>query len=281
MISGRRDREIQPVHRRVADGARTQQSNERKSPMAGHSKWSQIKRKKGANDQKRGQVFTKLGREIAVAVREGGPNPDGNARLRLAIERAKRESMPNDNIERAIARASGAGSENVNYETIFYEGYGPSGVAIMAIALTDNRNRTASEVRTAFNRSGGTLGETGCVAWQFDTVGQIVIQPGDGDPDEIAMTAIDAGAEDVDPADDAIYVTTEAAALSEVTQQLESTGLTIEQAEITRVPQNTVELDASDAQKTLRLMEALEDLDDIQQVFTNAGFPAEVEEAVA
>ena len=249
--------------------------------MAGHSKWSQIKRKKGVNDQKRGQVFTKLGREIAVAVREGGPNPDANARLRMAIDRAKSESMPNDNIERAIAKASGAGSESVNYETVFYEGYGPSGVAIMAIALTDNRNRTASEVRTAFNRNGGALGETGCVAWQFDTVGQIVV-PADGlDADEVAMTAIDAGASDVDPTDDAIYVTTEPAALSDVAEQLRSNGLSVEQAEVTRLPQNTLELDLGDAQKTIRLMDALEDLDDIQQVFTNAAFPAEVEEAVA
>lgn len=249
--------------------------------MAGHSKWSQIKRKKGVNDQKRGQLFTKLGREISVAVREGGPHPDGNARLRMAIERAKAESMPNDNIERAIAKASGAGSDNVNYETVFYEGYGPSGVAIMAIALTDNRNRTASEVRTAFNRNGGTLGETGCVAWQFDTVGQIII-PSDGvDADEVALTAIDAGATDVDPADDAIYVITEPGTLTEVTSELRSSGLTLEQAEVTRLPQNTVELDLSDAQKTIRLMDALEDLDDIQQVFTNAAFPAEIEEAVA
>lgn len=249
--------------------------------MAGHSKWSQIKRKKGVNDQKRGQLFTKLGREISVAVREGGPNPDGNARLRLAIERAKRESMPSDNIERAIAKASGAGSENVNYETIFYEGYGPSGVAIMAIGLTENRNRTASEVRTAFNRNGGTLGETGCVAWQFDTVGQIVIPASDVDPDEVAMMAIDAGATDVDPTEDAIYVTTEPGSLTAVSEQLQEAGLSIEQAEITRLPQNTIELDESDAQKTIRMMDALEDLDDIQQVFTNAGFPAEIEEAVA
>jgi YebC/PmpR family DNA-binding regulatory protein len=249
--------------------------------MAGHSKWSQIKRKKGVNDQKRGQLFTKLGREIAVAVREGGPNPDGNARLRLAIERAKRESMPSDNIERAIAKASGAGSENVNYETIFYEGYGPSGVAIMAIGLTENRNRTASEVRTAFNRNGGTLGETGCVAWQFDTVGQIVVPASDVDADEVAMMAIDAGATDVDPSEEAIYVTTEPGSLTAVSEQLQEAGLEIEQAEITRLPQNTIELDASDAQKTIKLMDALEDLDDIQQVFTNAGFPAEVEEAVA
>ncbi|MEX2426146.1 MAG: YebC/PmpR family DNA-binding transcriptional regulator [Thermomicrobiaceae bacterium] len=249
--------------------------------MAGHSKWSQIKRKKGVNDQKRGQLFTKLGREISVAVREGGPNPDANARLRMAIDRAKGESMPNDNIERAIAKASGAGSDNVNYETVFYEGYGPSGVAIMAIALTDNRNRTASEVRTAFNRNGGTLGETGCVAWQFDTVGQIII-PADGvDADDVAMMAIDAGASDVDPTEDAIFVTTAPSSLTEVTEHLKSGDLTIEQAEVTRLPQNTVELEEKDAQKTIRLMEALEELDDIQQVFTNAGFPSEIEEAVA
>jgi YebC/PmpR family DNA-binding regulatory protein len=249
--------------------------------MAGHSKWSQIKRKKGATDQKRGQLFSKLARELAVAVREGGPNPDSNTRLRIAIERAKREAMPNDTIERAIAKASGAGSESENWETIFYEGYGPSGVAMLVIAVTDNRNRTAAEVRQAFTKHGGTLGETGCVAWQFDTVGQIVI-PYDGvDGDEVALAAIDAGATDVDPADDAIYVTTEPTALSEVLEQLKETGLTIEQADIQRVPQMSVELEGSDVQKAIRLLEALDDLDDVQQVFTNAVFPAEVEGAVA
>ncbi len=249
--------------------------------MAGHNKWSQIKRKKGANDQKRGQIFSKLSREIIVAVREGGPNPDANHRLRMAIDRAKSESMPNDNIERAIAKASGTGAENVNYEEIFYEGYGPSGVAVMAIALTDNRNRTASEVRTAFNRNNGTLGESGCVAWQFDTVGQIII-PADGhDADEVAMMAIDAGASDVDPTDDTIYVITERPLLSDVADTLRAAGVTVEQAEITRLPQNMIELDANDAQKTIKLMDALEDLDDIQHVYTNADFPAEVEEAVA
>ncbi len=249
--------------------------------MAGHSKWSQIKRKKGANDQKRGQLFSKLSREISVAAREGGPNPDANARLRMAIERAKSESMPNDNIERAIAKASGAGSDGVNYETVFYEGYGPSGVAVMAMALTDNRNRTASEVRTAFNRNNGTLGETGCVSWQFETVGQIVVPYHGTDPDEVAMVAIEAGAIDVDPAEDAIYITTEPPGLSDVTDQLREHGFTIEQGEIQRLPQNTVELDVNDASKTLKLLDALDDLDDIQHVFTNAAFPADVEEVVA
>jgi YebC/PmpR family DNA-binding regulatory protein len=249
--------------------------------MAGHSKWSQIKRKKGATDQKRGQLFSKLARELAVAVREGGPNPESNTRLRIAIERAKREAMPSDTIERAIAKASGAGSDGENWETVFYEGYGPNGVALLVIAVTDNRNRTAAEVRQAFNKHGGTLGETGCVAWQFDTVGQIVI-PYDGvDGDEVALAAIDAGATDVDPADDAIYVTTEAASLSEVLEQLKEAGLTIEQADIQRVPQMSVELERGDVQKAIRLLEALDDLDDVQQVFTNAIFPAEVEGAVA
>lgn len=249
--------------------------------MAGHNKWSQIKRKKGANDQKRGQLFSKLSREIIVAVREAGSNPENNHRLKMAIDRAKSESMPNDTIDRAIAKATGAGSENINYETVFYEGYGPSGVAVMAIALTDNRNRTASEVRTAFNRNNGTLGETGCVAWQFDTVGQIIIPAEGHDAEEVAMMAIDAGASDVDPTDDAIYVITEPSLLSDVADTLRESGVTVEQAEVTRLPQNTIELDASDAQKTIKLLDALEELDDIQQVYTNAGFPAEVEEAVA
>jgi YebC/PmpR family DNA-binding regulatory protein len=249
--------------------------------MAGHSKWAQIKRQKAATDSKRGALFSKLARELAVAVREGGPNPENNLRLRIAIERAKREAMPNDTIDRAIAKASGAGSDSENWETVFYEGYGPGGVALLAIAVTDNRNRTAAEVRQAFNRHGGTLGESGCVAWQFDTLGQIVIPYDGGDADEVALIAIDAGATDVDLAEDAIYVTTEPASLSSVMEQLQSAGLSVEQGDIQRVPQVTVDVEAGDAQKTLRLLEALDDLDDVQEVFTNAAFPAEMSDAVA
>ena len=248
--------------------------------MAGHSKWAQIKRQKAAADFKRGAIFSKLAREIHVAVREGGPNPDANVRLRMAIERAKREGMPNDTIERAITRASGSGADAENWETVIYEGYGPGGVAVLAVALTDNRNRTASEVRHAFSRHGGTLGETGCVAWQFDTVGQIVIPVDGADPDEIGLLAIDAGAEDVEPDDGSLVITTQPDELMRVVGQLRESGVTVEQADIQRVPQATIDVEGNQAQAVLKLLDALEDLDDIQDVYTNASFPSEVQTAV-
>lgn len=250
--------------------------------MSGHSKWSQIKRKKGAADSKKGATFSKLSREIHVAVREGGPSPDANARLRIAIDRAKREGMPNDTIDRAVTKASGSGADAENWETVFYEGYGPGGVAILAIALTDNRNRTASEVRYAFSRHGGTLGETGCVAWQFDTVGQILIGANGVSADDVALTAIDAGATDVETSDDGeTVVTTDPAELSNVSEQLKAAGLDVQEADLQRLPQTTIEVEPSQAQTTLKLLEALDDLDDIQSVYTNADFPAEVESPVA
>lgn len=240
--------------------------------MAGHSKWAQIKRQKAANDFKKGAIFSKLSREIYVATREGGPNPDGNVRLRIALERAKREGMQNDTIERAIAKASGAGAEGESYQTVSYEGYGPGGVAIMAIALTDNRNRTAAEVRYAFSRHGGSLGETGSVGWQFDTVGQIVIAVNGHDADEIALLAIDAGATDVVTEEGEIIITTEPSDLSAVTETLRAGGLEPHDANVTRVPQNMVDIDAGQSATTFKLLDALEDLDDIQEVFTNANF---------
>ncbi|HET7034356.1 MAG TPA: YebC/PmpR family DNA-binding transcriptional regulator [Thermomicrobiaceae bacterium] len=245
--------------------------------MSGHSKWAQIKRQKASADYKKGAIFSKLAREIHVAVREGGPNPDANLRLRMAIERAKREAMPNDTIERAVTKASGAGADAENWETIVYEGYGPGGVAVLAIALTDNRNRTASEVRHAFTRHGGTLGETGCVAWQFDTVGQIVLEADGADPDELALAAIDAGARDVEPEGAEIVVTTDPAELTLVAEQLKQSGATVAQSDIQRVPQATIDVDGAQAQTALKLLEALEDLDDVQSVYTNANFPAEVD----
>jgi len=244
--------------------------------MAGHSKWAQIKRQKAAADFKKGAIFSKISREIHVAVREGGPNPEANLRLRMALERAKREGMPNDTIERAIAKASGAGADAENYETVIYEGYGPGGVAVLAVALTDNRNRTASEGRHAFSRHNGTLGETGCVAWQFETVGQIVISAEGVDPDEVALLAIDAGATDVETENGEIIITTDPSELGDVTERLKEAGLTIQAAEIQRVPQASVDVEGSQAQATLKLLEALEDLDDVQAVYTNANFPAEV-----
>jgi YebC/PmpR family DNA-binding regulatory protein len=249
--------------------------------MSGHSKWSSIKRQKGIADSKRGAVFSKLAREIHVAVREGGANPESNLRLKMAIERAKREGMPNDTAERALAKASGAAADAENWETIIYEGYGPGGVAVLAIGLTDNRNRTASEVRFAFTRHGGSLGESGCVAWQFDTVGQIVVPIDNHDPDEVALTAIDAGAKDVETDDHEIVITTEPTELTLVADKVKESGLTIQQADIQRLPQATIEIEGTQAQTTVKLLEALDDLDDIQEVYTNAVFAAEVDSAAA
>jgi YebC/PmpR family DNA-binding regulatory protein len=249
--------------------------------MAGHSKWAQIKRQKAVTDYRRGAVFSKLAREIHVAVREGGANPEGNLRLRMAIERAKREGMPNDTIDRALAKASGAGADVENWETVIYEGYGPGGVALLAIALTNSRNRTASEVRHAFSRHGGSLAEKGAVAWQFSVVGQIVVPAEGVDPDEVALLAIDAGATDVESDDGEIVITTEPGELTQVADKLREAGVSIQQTDIEYVPQSMIEVEAAQVQKTLKLLEVLEDLDDVQSVYTNARFPAEVEQRVA
>ena len=243
--------------------------------MAGHSKWSTIKRKKAANDNKRGANFSKYSREIQVATREGGPDPGLNVRLRMAVDRAKREGMPNDTIERAIAKGSGATTEGDSFETVIYEGYGPAGVAVMAIALTDNRNRTAAEVRGAFNRHGGSLGETGNVSWQFDTVGQITVSLNGHDADDIELQAIEAGASDIASEDDAVVITTDPGDLSDVADNLRENGLEIEDMGITRLPQVTVDIEGGQAATTMRLLEALDDLDDVSEVFTNASFAEE------
>ena len=267
-----------PTHRTLATGDPLAtlycagQAREEYAVMAGHSKWAQIKRQKAANDHKKGQIFSKLSREIYVAVREGGPNPDLNVRLRIALDRAKREGMTGETIDRAIAKGSGAGSEGEEYQTVFYEGYGPAGVAVMAVALTDNRNRTAAEVRGAFNRHGGSLGETGTVGWQFDTIGQIVIAANGHDPDDISLQAIDAGATDVVAEDGDIIITTEPADVNSIAESLRAVGLEVTDQAITRVPQNLVEIEGGPAQTAMKLLDALEDLDDIQEVFTNASF---------
>jgi len=243
--------------------------------MSGHSKWAQIKRQKGANDAKRGQMFTKLGREITVAARNGGGDPAANFRLRLAIQRARENNMPLDNIERAIKRATGA-TEGSTLEEVVYEGYGPNGAAIMVEALTDNRNRTVSEVRNVFARAGGSLGETGCVSWLFDPKGVVTIDASGRDADEIALAAIDAGAEDVRTEDDAVEVYTAPEALESVRQTLEKSGLPISSAEITQQPKTTIELDEKDAIQVLKLMDRLEELDDVQRVHSNVDFPSDI-----
>jgi YebC/PmpR family DNA-binding regulatory protein len=236
--------------------------------VSGHSKWSQIKRAKGAADAKRGQAFTKLGRELTVAAREGGPDPDGNARLRQAIQRAREASMPTDTIERAIKRAAG-NAEGAALEEIGYEGYGPGGAAVLVAALTDNRNRAVAEIRSAFTRAGGSLGESGCVAWLFEQRGVLTVEDGGRDPDELGLQAIDAGAEDVRVEDGLIEVLTVPADLDTVRTALEGQGVRIASAETALVPKTTVPLDDRNAVATLRLMERLEELDDVQRVYTN------------
>jgi YebC/PmpR family DNA-binding regulatory protein len=236
--------------------------------VSGHSKWAQIKRQKGVTDVKRGQVFTKLGREISVAVREGGPNPDANARLRLAVERARAANMAADTIDRAIKRASGAG-EGTTLDQITYEGYGPGGAALLVEVVTDNKNRTVAEVRNAFNRGGGSLGEAGCVAWLFDQRGVLSVELGSQDPDEVGLMALDAGAEDVQVQDGSVEIYTAPSDLESVRTALEDQKLSILDADIAMVPKTSIALEAREAGSTLRLIERLEDLDDVQKVYSN------------
>lgn len=249
--------------------------------MSGHSKWHQIRRQKGVNDAKRGQLFTRLGRELVVAVREGGgPDPDANFRLRMAIQRAREANMPMDNIERTVKRASGGG-EGVSLEEITYEGYAPGGAAIMVQVMTDNRNRTAAEIRSAFNKNGGNLGEVGCVDWIFEPRGVITAALDGQDPDELQLEAIDAGAEDVDapvPGDEELTIYTEPAKLEEVRKALEAKKAHILNAESTLVPKTRIELAEKEGLQTLRLIDRLEDLDDVQNVYTNAEIGNEIAE---
>lgn len=246
--------------------------------MAGHSKWAQIKRQKGVTDAKRGALFTKLSREITNAARNGGPDPAMNFRLRLAIQRAKASNMPNDNIDRAIAKASGSsGTDQV--DEVMYEGYGPGGTAILISAMTDNRNRTVADVRHQFNRAGGSMGEAGSVAWQFDPRGLISIPVDGHDPDEIALQAIDAGADDVQVEDDTIEVKTEPAALEGVRNALEQQGLNVENSDFAMVPKTTISLEPKAAMQTLKLLDALEDMEDVLRVYSNAEFSEEVLES--
>jgi YebC/PmpR family DNA-binding regulatory protein len=247
--------------------------------MSGHSKWAQIKRAKGANDAKRGQLFTKLGREIATAAREGA-DPAANARLRLAIQRARDANMPMDTIDRAIKRAAGGG-DAANFHEVSYEGYGPNGVAILVEALTDNRNRAAAEIRSVFSRHGGNLGETGSVRWLFDEKGMIVAEPNGRDPDEVALIAIDAGAEDVQIADGAIVIYTEVSLLEDARRKLEERGVEVASSEIAHIPKMSVQLDDAAAQQTMRLIERLEELDDVQDVHSNSEISEEVAASLA
>ncbi|HEX9015800.1 MAG TPA: YebC/PmpR family DNA-binding transcriptional regulator [Chloroflexota bacterium] len=236
--------------------------------MSGHSKWAQIKRQKGVNDSKRGQLFTKLGREVTIAARDGGGDPNANFRLRLAVQKARESNMPMENIDRAIKRGVGGG-EGASLEEITYEGYGAGGAAIMVQAMTDNRNRAAGEIRSVFSRNGGNLGETGCVGWIFDSKGLISIDPGSSDPDDLALAAIDAGADDVQVEDGAVEVFTQPEDLDTVRQALEQHKVTITNAEVSLVPKTTLEADAKTTAQVMRLIERLEELDDVQKVYSN------------
>jgi YebC/PmpR family DNA-binding regulatory protein len=245
--------------------------------MSGHSKWSQIKRQKGANDAKRGALFTKLTREIITAARQGGGDPESNYRLRMAIDKAKSSSMPADTIKRAVERATGAGGEAEQYEEITYEGFGPQKVAVVAAAMTDNRNRTASEVRSVFNKFGGEMAP---VAWQFEQKGIINLPLNGRDPDEVTLAAIDAGADDVSPPDaGAIVVFTQPADLERVRQALTDAGYQPDSAELSLEPTAKVEIsDEKAARQVLTFVERLEDLEDVQSVYANFDIPAELME---
>jgi YebC/PmpR family DNA-binding regulatory protein len=248
--------------------------------MAGHSKWAQIKHKKAATDAKRGKQFTKLARAITVAAREGGGDPAGNPTLATAIQKAKDYSMPKHNIQRAIDKGTGAGASGEAIERSVYEGYGPGGAAIMIEALTDNRNRTGAEVRHAFDKHGGSLGEPGSVAWIFENRGVVLIDAGRYSEDDL-IPAIDAGAQDVSHDGDLLKVVCAAAELARVRAALEEAGVEIESAELTLEPKSIVEVTGGDAPRLVRLMEALDEHDDVDSVHANFDIPADVLEGAA
>ena len=250
--------------------------------MSGHSKWSSIKHKKGAADKKRGVLFSKLSRALIVAAREGGPDPSANLALQNAIEKAKSYSMPKDNIERAIARGSGADADANAYETVVYEGYGAGGVAVIVEALTDNRNRTASDVRAAFSKHDGSLGGSGAVAWQFERRGLVLVDAEGVDEDDLTLAAAEGGADDVTRDGSTYQVTAAPEALSDVREALEAAGFAVENAELTMVPKTTVEIaEETTAKKILRLIDTLEENDDVQDVFSNFDIPERVLETAA
>ena len=250
--------------------------------MSGHSKWSSIKHKKGAADIKRGKLFSKLSRAIIVAAKEGGGDPDGNLALQNAVEKARSYSMPKDNIERAIAKGAGEGAGGQAFETIVYEGYGPGGVAILAEALTENRNRTAAEVRHTFSKHGGNLGTDGSVAWMFERRGMVLVPAEGVDEDALMLAAAEGGADDVAGDGSSFEVTGAPEALREVRQAIEDAGFQIESAELTMLPKTTVEIAEESAARTLvKLVEALEELDDVQEVYANFDIPEQLLEAVA
>jgi YebC/PmpR family DNA-binding regulatory protein len=250
--------------------------------MSGHSKWSSIKHKKGAADAKRGKLFSKLSRAIIVAAKEGGGDPSGNLALQNAIEKARSYSMPKDNIDRAIAKGTGEAGDGAAFETVVYEGYAADGVAVLVETLTDNRNRTAADVRHAFSKHGGSLGTTGSVAWLFERQGVVVVPAEGVDEDELTLAAAEGGAEDVERDGDVFQITSAPEHLSAVRTAIEAAGFTIESADSAMLPKTTVEVaDEATARKVMKLIDVLEDNDDVQEVYANFDIPEQVLEAVA
>jgi YebC/PmpR family DNA-binding regulatory protein len=250
--------------------------------VSGHSKWSTIKHKKGAADAKRGKLFSKLTRAIIVAAKEGGADPASNLALQNAIEKARSYSMPKDNIERAIAKGSGSGADADQFETVIYEGYGPSGVAVIVEALTDNRNRTAGEVRHLFAKNDGNLGTSGAVAWLFERRGVVIVDADGADEDELTLAAAEGGADDVQRDGSTFQIYAAPESLAAVREAVEAAGFAIDSAELTMVPKTTISVDnENDAKKVLRLMDQLEENDDVQDVYSNFDIPEGILEAVA
>lgn len=244
--------------------------------MSGHSKWSTIKHAKAITDARRGKLFTKLTREIIIAARQGGGDPDMNIRLRMAIQKAKDNNMPNDNIDRAVKRGTGESGDQDQMAEFTYEGYGPGGIAIMLQTLTDNRNRTVSDIRSTLTKAGGNLAQSGAVAWQFEQKGVVVVTAPEDEADELALVAIDAGADDFESFDDTLQIFTAPNRLEEIRGALTDTQASIVSSELSMIPSNTISLDAKSATQTLRLLDQLEELDDVQKVYSNADFPDEV-----
>jgi len=250
--------------------------------MSGHSKWHNIRLRKGKQDAQRSKIFTKMAREIIVAAKDGGGNPDANLRLKLAIQKARGLSMPADNIKRAIQRGTGESGESANFEEIIYEGYGTAGVAVLVACLTDNRNRTVAELRNTFSKNGGNLGESGCVGWMFDAKGLVQIPAENSDEESVMMATMDAGAEDIRVDDDTIEVYCDPGDIQQVRDALTQAGIDFTSAEMTRIPRTTVRIEETkEAARILRLMDALEDNDDVQQAYANFDIPDEILQEVA
>ena len=246
--------------------------------MSGHSKWNTIKRKKGAVDAKRGKIFTKIIKEITLAARLGGTDPEGNARLRQAIIAAKEENMPKDNIDRAIKKGAGGGEGSANYEDVIYEGYGPGGVAVLIEVMTDNKNRTVAEIRHIFSKHGGNLGENGCVSWIFEKKGSILFDRKAISEDILMEAALEAGAEDVKEEENEFEVITDPLTFENVKKAIENRGLKYLKAQISMIPQSSVRIEADKAVQMLKLMEKMEDNDDVQNVYANFDIPDEIME---